>query len=311
MISVVIPSYRNPSYLDLCLKSATENQVNKNQIIVVLDGYAEESSHVIKKYPGIEVLVFEENKGQMVAHNTGVTLSSGEWILIVNDDNVFPLEWDERLRKGQLKNTVQCPNQIEPSPSIFPSFHIHNFGKSVQDFQYTEFLEWESKLSHLFKSKGDFSYDGQTFPLFMEKRWFQSLNGFDQSFPHAPYADWDFFMRAEMLGLACIRNKKVNFYHFAGAATKTKDETWNNKEYESFQYFSYKWGWNPQRNALNSLLQEQTSRGITFSAKRQCSRCKERKHYSNFSFSQNTRSGFHSICKNCKNLQAADEPDDE
>ena len=29
MISLIIPTYRNPEYLDICLKSAIENQVNK------------------------------------------------------------------------------------------------------------------------------------------------------------------------------------------------------------------------------------------------------------------------------------------
>ena len=33
MISVIIPTYRNPEYLDLCLKSAIDQQDNKNEII--------------------------------------------------------------------------------------------------------------------------------------------------------------------------------------------------------------------------------------------------------------------------------------
>ena len=37
-ISLLIPTYRNPEYLDICLKSAIDNQVNKNEIIVAIDG---------------------------------------------------------------------------------------------------------------------------------------------------------------------------------------------------------------------------------------------------------------------------------
>jgi glycosyltransferase involved in cell wall biosynthesis len=36
MISVVIPTYKEPEALDLCLKSAIEGQKNQNQIIVVV-----------------------------------------------------------------------------------------------------------------------------------------------------------------------------------------------------------------------------------------------------------------------------------
>ena len=39
MISVIIPTYKNPEMLDLCLKSTIEGQKNKNQIIVVVDGF--------------------------------------------------------------------------------------------------------------------------------------------------------------------------------------------------------------------------------------------------------------------------------
>ena len=43
MISLIIPTYRNPDYLDLCLQSAIEGQTTKNEIIVVIDGFIEES----------------------------------------------------------------------------------------------------------------------------------------------------------------------------------------------------------------------------------------------------------------------------
>ena len=39
MISVIIPTYKEPEYLDLCLKSCIEGQVNNNEIIVVVDGF--------------------------------------------------------------------------------------------------------------------------------------------------------------------------------------------------------------------------------------------------------------------------------
>ena len=39
MISVIIPTYKSPEMLDLCLRSAIEGQTQKNQIVVVVDGY--------------------------------------------------------------------------------------------------------------------------------------------------------------------------------------------------------------------------------------------------------------------------------
>ena len=49
MISVIIPTYRNSEYLDICLQSAIEQQDNKNEIIVAVDGYYDESKDILER----------------------------------------------------------------------------------------------------------------------------------------------------------------------------------------------------------------------------------------------------------------------
>jgi glycosyltransferase involved in cell wall biosynthesis len=50
MLTLIIPTYRNPKYLDLCLKSAVENKVNSNtEILVIVDGFFEESQKHTRK----------------------------------------------------------------------------------------------------------------------------------------------------------------------------------------------------------------------------------------------------------------------
>jgi cellulose synthase/poly-beta-1,6-N-acetylglucosamine synthase-like glycosyltransferase len=64
MISVIIPTYKEPEALDLCLKSALEGQRLNNQIIVVVDGFYDINKEVLDKYEdSIEILVLEENVG--------------------------------------------------------------------------------------------------------------------------------------------------------------------------------------------------------------------------------------------------------
>ena len=50
LISVIIPTYKSPDMLDLCLKSAIKGQQNKNQIIVVVDGFYELNKEVLEKW---------------------------------------------------------------------------------------------------------------------------------------------------------------------------------------------------------------------------------------------------------------------
>ena len=254
MISVVIPSFKNPRYLNLCLRSALDNQVDTNEIIVVLDGPCEESVALIRaNYASrINVCEFAENRGQQLAHNTGVTLANRERILIVNDDNVFPPRWDERLNRVYMPKRLITPNQIEPNPSMFPSFHIVDFGKTPEDFQFDAYAAYANDVWERGEKTpmGVFGEDGQTWPVFMEKTWYMAMNGIDERFPSPAVADWDFFLRAELMGLDCCRLKNVCFYHFAGAATKRTPEAAAQhaaKEAASFDYFAWKWGYSPMR----------------------------------------------------------------
>lgn len=271
MISVIIPSYKSPQYLDLALWSARTHQHGRNQIIAIIDGSPEMYEVMLKNHPGVQVLINEENKGQTYCHNMGVTLAEHDQILIVNDDNVFPCDWDKSLEYAYDHNerVVIAPNQIEPVPSIFKSFIIEDLGKTPENFRLHDFSTFANThdATH-FADETLFGQDGQTWPLCMSKKWYMILGGIDPNFPSPAVADWDFFMRCEMAGLACKRYFGAHFYHFASAATKKTPEmvhSHQQKEQQSYEYFQFKWGFAPRLNEINSKLNGEVARGLRFS----------------------------------------------
>ena len=140
MISVIIPTYKSPEALELCLRSAIEGQVNKNQIIVVVDGFYDLNKEVLEKWKdSIEVLNLQQNIGLCRGTNLGVYNATSDKVLIVNDDNVFPSEWDTALLKDYEPNSVMSPNQIEPTPSMFKQFHIKDCGRDPKTFSLESF----------------------------------------------------------------------------------------------------------------------------------------------------------------------------
>ena len=113
MLSLIIPTYRNPEYLDICLRSAIENQTHKNEIIVAVDGYYEESKEILKKYSNnIVILDLEENQGMQTALNLAVYNATNECLVIINDDNVLCKDWDTLILKEFQEHSVFTINQI-------------------------------------------------------------------------------------------------------------------------------------------------------------------------------------------------------
>ena len=179
MISVIIPTYKNPIMLDLCLKSAIEGQKEQNQIIVVVDGFYDLNKEILEKWSEhIDVLNMEENVGLCRGTNLGVYNAIHDKILIVNDDNVFPQFWDTTLEEEWENGTVISPNQIEPYPSMFKQFHIENLGTDPETFD----LEIFWKFNHDVASNNKKEESGSTLPIFMSKIDYIRIGGWDENY---------------------------------------------------------------------------------------------------------------------------------
>lgn len=250
MISVIIPTYKEPEVLELCLKSAISGQKNKNQIIVVVDGYYELNKDVLEKYASdIDVLHLEENVGLPRATNLGVYNASYDKILIVNDDNVFPYHWDTELESIYLPNHVISPNQIEPTPSMFRQFNIKDLGRTPNLFDLESFWKYEKDIN-----QKKIENTGSTLPIFMSKYDYLKVGGWDESYPGPWVVDWEFFMKCEMSGMKMIRTYSCHFYHFVSVGTRTNEQIRDNtiKEQSCHKYFYYKWGKPATHNPINN-----------------------------------------------------------
>jgi GT2 family glycosyltransferase len=253
MISVIIPTYKSPAALDLCLISAIKGQNKENQIIVVVDGHYEVNEEVLDKHrENIQILNLDENQGLCRGTNLGVYNAKHDKILIVNDDNVFPYNWDLNLDLSfeQKEGIVLTPNQIEPYPSMFSQFHIKDLGRTVEDFDLKTFWEYEIDVS---EQKLDGT--GSTLPIFMSKVDYLRVGGWDENYQMGMVADWDFFLKCQLSGLSMVRTYSSHFYHFVSLSTMTPEKQQQRQQYEMQGHFyaKYKWGENIKHNPENNL----------------------------------------------------------
>ena len=242
MISVIITTYKEPEALDLCLRSAIEGQLNKNQIIVVVDGFYNLNKEVLEKYSEhIEILNLEENVGMIKAMNLGHYNATYDLVFHVQDDNVFPRFWDTTLEEDWEDGIVLTPNQIEPTPSIFKQFRIEDLGSDPKTFDLEQFWQFD----YHYASGDKKEENGSTFPFLISKYDYLKIGGFDETYPGPWVVDWEFFMKCNLIGLKMIRTWNCHFYHFVSLGTSPtleKQEEKKQIEQNCHEYAKYKWG---------------------------------------------------------------------
>ena len=252
MISVIIPSLNTTAALDLCLLSAIQGQDKLNNIVVVIDGDFNSNKDVLEKYSNhISPLILKQNVGTCKATNLGVYASLYDNILIVNDDNVFPKHWDTTLLNLDIKNSVVAPNHIEPYNSMFRQFHIHDLGRTIEDFDLQKFWDYEETVK-----QDMIEYTGSTFPIYINKYNYLKCGGFDSDYPSPSgfVADWEFFMKCEMNGMKMLRTYQLHFYHFVSVTAKTPEKIAKAQRYEQncHLFFKQKWGQPAQHNPTSN-----------------------------------------------------------
>lgn len=252
MISVIIPTYKAPEALDLCLRSIIEGQKNQNEIIVVVDGFFNLNKAVLDKYSTkINILNLSTNMGTCRATNIGAYRANNDKIFIANDDNVFAKNWDEHLLNDFQYGSVLTVNEIEPYASIFPQKHIQDLGRDPAKFDLESFWQYSEQIS-----KPLIEDSGSTFPIMIEKKDFMRLGGFDENYPSQAGAvsDWDFFVKCSLSNIKTIRTYSCHFYHFVSLSSKSEEMIQKNKDAEKHchEYAKFKWGDYIKHNSQNN-----------------------------------------------------------
>lgn len=90
-VSVVIPAYRHAEHIAEALLSVYAQTYSDFEVIVVNDGSPDQTSDAVRPFlsKGNLRYVEQSNAGQAVARNRGVALATGEFIALLDDDDVW------------------------------------------------------------------------------------------------------------------------------------------------------------------------------------------------------------------------------
>lgn len=89
LVSVLVSNYNCDRYLNLAIDSALNQTYLNTEIIIVDDGSSDQSRQVIENYADKIIAIFKENGGQASAINAGFTASKGEFICLLDADDLW------------------------------------------------------------------------------------------------------------------------------------------------------------------------------------------------------------------------------
>lgn len=88
-VSIVINNYNYARYLGAAIDSALAQSEPALEVIVVDDGSTDHSRDVIEHYGARIQAIFQPNGGQAAAFNTGIRAARGEWVWLLDADDVL------------------------------------------------------------------------------------------------------------------------------------------------------------------------------------------------------------------------------
>jgi len=111
LVSIIVPLYNYKKYIGYCIQSIL-NQTYKNFELIVVDDCSQDSSYdkarkFEKKDNRVKVIKFDKNYGYSKAKNEGIILSKGNYITILDADDMMTKNSIEIRIKKLIEFDVQ------------------------------------------------------------------------------------------------------------------------------------------------------------------------------------------------------------
>ncbi|NKB76497.1 MAG: glycosyltransferase [Gammaproteobacteria bacterium] len=133
LISVVIPAYNHEQFIGAGIESVLNQTVDDLELIIVDDGSTDKTAEVIKSYDDPRIsYTWQENQDAFNTINRGMGMATGEYISILNSDDVYTTDRFEKLLAYAKDKKVDCLfTDVIPISDSGEEFTDPDFGWNV------------------------------------------------------------------------------------------------------------------------------------------------------------------------------------
>lgn len=232
--SILIPTWNNLSYLQLCIASIRRNSTFQHQIIIHINEGKDGTREWVRQQPDLSYTYSDTNIGVCYALNGCASLATTDYILYINDDMYVCPGWDEALlneiQQIGHKYFFLSGTAIEREPQSACSIK-GDYGSSPADFE-------EERLLREYTTLPMEDWQGATWPPnVVHKDLWNLVGGYSTEFSPGMYSDPDFSMKLWQAGVRLFRGlSSSRVYHFGSVSVKRV------KKNKGYYTFIRKWG---------------------------------------------------------------------
>jgi len=233
--SILIPSWNNLPYLQLCVASLRRHSAREHQIIVHANDGSDGSLDWLRA-EGIEHTASDANIGICHAVNLAGARARGDYVVYLNDDMVAAPGWDAALeraleRVGHHGLFMLSGTMIEPAATGNTCVVNADFGRDPARFDLERFAREAPKCARA-------DWLGATWPPTLVPRalWHQ-VGGYSIEFSPGMGSDNDFSMKLWQAGCRVFLGVGDSLvYHFSETSTRRI------RKNDGRRQFLMKWG---------------------------------------------------------------------
>ncbi|HSP63712.1 MAG TPA: glycosyltransferase [Pyrinomonadaceae bacterium] len=249
--SIIVVAYNNLGLTRLCLESILRNTDYPNYEVIVVDNNSTDGTpaylrQMAAQHSCVQILLNTENRGFPCAGNQGITQSTGERIVLLNNDTIVPRGWLGRLLR-HLEN-----------PAIGLVGPVTNFtgNESKVDVSYRTLGEMEAFAEELMWASEGLIAEIHMLAMFcvaFRRDTYRKVGPLDEQFGIGMFEDDDYSLRVKKCGLRVVCAADVFVHHVGQAAFKDliPDGSYDELFSRNRRRFESKWNvtWIPHKNA--------------------------------------------------------------
>jgi Glycosyltransferases involved in cell wall biogenesis len=175
LVSIIVPCYNQAQYLPETLDSVLSQTYPNWECIIVNDGSPDNTEEIAKKYCNRDSRfksVYKENGGLSSARNVGIKVSSGEFIL--------PLDSDDLISSVYLEKAVEQFQKFPETKLVY--CRAYKFGKVSGEWNLPPYCFVNLLFGNMIFCSA-----------FYRKNDYYKTNGYNEELKYG-YEDWDFWI---------------------------------------------------------------------------------------------------------------------